>query len=93
MHRLRAKRGTIDARRSGPTPEPAGARIISLAKVTCDGVEVTQAIQNMNHDVPLVARKRTVVRVYLSANTGAPDSRCSMCSRSTPPAERAVAGR
>ena len=55
-----------------PPPEPAGARIISLAKVTCDGVEVTQAIQNMNHDVPLVARKRTVVRVYLSANTGAP---------------------
>ena len=57
-----------------PPPEPAGARIISLAKVTCDGVEVTQAIQNMNHDVPLVARKRTVVRVYLSANTGAPIS-------------------
>ena len=62
------------AMRVGPTPppEPAGARIISLAKLSCDGVEVTQAIQNMNHDVPLVARKRTVVRVYLSANTGAP---------------------
>src|ERR1700752_629175 len=55
-----------------PPPEPAGARIISLAKITCDGIEVTQAIQNMNHDVPLVARKRTIVRVYLSAVTTAP---------------------
>ena len=55
-----------------PPPEPAGARIISLAKITCDGIEVTQAIQNMNHDVPLVAGKRTIVRVYLSAVTTAP---------------------
>lgn len=55
-----------------PPPEPAGARIISLAKLSCDGIEVTQAIQNMSHDVPLVARKRTVARVYLSANVGAP---------------------
>jgi hypothetical protein len=57
-----------------PPPEPAGARIISPAKLSCDGVEVTQAIQNMNHDVPLVARKRTVVRVYLSASASAPVS-------------------
>jgi hypothetical protein len=55
-----------------PPPEPAGARLIFPAKLSCDGVEVTQAIQNMNHDVPLVARKRTVVRVYLSATASAP---------------------
>ena len=34
--------------------------------LTCEGVEVTQVIQNMAHDVPLVAGKTTVVRVYLS---------------------------
>ena len=46
----------------------AGRRARHLAaKLSCDGIEVTQAIQNMNHDVPLVARKRTVVRIYLSA--------------------------
>ena len=60
--------------RVGPTlpREPADARVVSPAKLSCDGVEVTQAIQNMNHDIPLVARKRTVVRVYLSANAAAP---------------------
>jgi hypothetical protein len=31
-----------------------------------DGIEVTQAIQDMAHSVPLVAGKRTVVRMYLS---------------------------
>src|SRR5215211_1358903 len=32
-----------------------------------DGTEVTQAIQDMNHSVTLVASKTTVVRVYLSS--------------------------
>jgi hypothetical protein len=32
----------------------------------CEGIEVTQVVQNMAHDVPLVAGKATVVRVYLS---------------------------
>ena len=32
-----------------------------------DGTEVTQAIQDMNHSVTLVASKNTVVRVYLSS--------------------------
>jgi hypothetical protein len=32
-----------------------------------DGQEVTQAIQDINHTVTLIASKRTVVRVYLSA--------------------------
>jgi len=40
--------------------------------VTCDGVEVTQAIQDMAHSVALVAEKRTVARVYLSAGGAAP---------------------
>ncbi|GLZ14984.1 hypothetical protein Acsp04_52190 [Actinomadura sp. NBRC 104425] len=31
-----------------------------------DAMEVTQAIQDLSHSVPLIARKRTVVRVYLS---------------------------
>src|SRR5262245_45918824 len=68
------ERGTRRHAGGGPTPPASltGAKIISLAKITCDGVEVTQAIQNMNHDVPLVAHKRTIVRVYLSATSSAP---------------------
>lgn len=55
----------------GPTPpiEPAGAGLLVPVKLSCDGVEVTQAIQDMPHSVPLIANKRTVVRVYLSAAT------------------------
>ena len=34
--------------------------------VTLDRIEVTQAIQDLNQGVPLVAGKKTVVRVYLS---------------------------
>ncbi|MEP2781090.1 MAG: hypothetical protein ABJP33_01460 [Pseudoruegeria sp.] len=36
--------------------------------VSALGIEVTQAIQNMNHDVRLIAGKKTVVRVYLKPN-------------------------
>jgi hypothetical protein len=59
---------------AGPVPprEPEGADRLAKVKLTCDGVEVTQAIQNMAHSVPLVARKRTVVRVYLSAAASGP---------------------
>jgi hypothetical protein len=40
---------------------------------TLDGQEVTQAIQDINNTITLVATKRTVVRVYLSApSIGAP---------------------
>lgn len=41
----------------GPHMSQPGARIL--------GFEVTQAIQNMKHDVHLIAGKATVVRVYL----------------------------
>src|SRR5262245_13562732 len=34
------------------------------AAVTFEGLEVTQAIQDMQHTVPLIADKTTVVRVY-----------------------------
>jgi hypothetical protein len=36
-----------------------------------DGIEVTQAIQDLGHSIPLIAGKRTVVRVYLSYYSGA----------------------
>ncbi len=50
----------------GPVPphELEGLKLLSLPKLSCDGVEITQSIQNMAHGVPLVAGKRTVVRVY-----------------------------
>jgi hypothetical protein len=41
-------------------------------KLTLDGFEVTQAIQDMAHTVPLVASKKTIVRVYVSAATAGP---------------------
>lgn len=54
-----------------PPAAPAGPDAGGPILLTCDGVEVTQAIQDMAHAVPLVAQKRTVARVYLSA--GGPD--------------------
>ncbi|MGH8904087.1 MAG: hypothetical protein ACRDYA_21005 [Egibacteraceae bacterium] len=44
-------------------PEPAVA-------VHLDGIEVTQAVQDLAHSVPLIAGKATVVRVYLSLDAG-----------------------
>ena len=63
---------TIGSRGAVPPAEPAAARAISPVKVSSEGVEVTQSIQNMPHDVPLVEGKRTIVRVYLSANAAGP---------------------
>ena len=59
---------------SGPVPprEPAERGVTPPIKVTVDGVEVTQAIQDMAHAVPLVASKTTMVRVYLSAAVAGP---------------------
>jgi hypothetical protein len=42
------------------------------AALTFDGLEVTQAIQDMAHSVPLVAHKATVVRVYLGTQSSTP---------------------
>ena len=38
-----------------------------------DEIEVTQAVQALNHSVPLIARKRTLVRVYLGLPSGTVD--------------------
>jgi hypothetical protein len=53
---------------SGPMlpPVAAGPDTGGPILLTCDGVEVTQAIQDMAHSVPLIAQKRTIARVYLS---------------------------
>lgn len=61
---------------SGPVPprEPAERGVTPPIKVTLDGLEVTQAIQDMAHTVPLVAVKTTMVRAYLSAAVGGPIS-------------------
>ncbi len=52
-----------------------GSEVTSVSNPMCDtttlplqldAIEVTQAIQNLSHSVPLIAGKRTVVRAYLS---------------------------
>ncbi|MEO5823395.1 MAG: hypothetical protein ABIT71_23065, partial [Vicinamibacteraceae bacterium] len=48
-----------------PPADAAGQDAGGPILLTCDGVEVTQAIQDMAHGVPLIAQKRTVARVYL----------------------------
>ncbi len=53
---LRARRNQLKDCEANPT----------LFSVRMEGIEVTQAIQDMQHSVALVARKRTVVRVYLA---------------------------
>jgi hypothetical protein len=40
---------------------------VCFADIRVDGIEVTQAIQSLNHSVPLIALKSTVARVYLSS--------------------------
>jgi hypothetical protein len=51
--------------------EPNDAEItgvdVRFAEIRIDGLEVTQAIQNLNHSVPLIALKSTVARVYISS--------------------------
>lgn len=37
--------------------------------VTIEGIEVTQGVQNLNHDVPLIAGRKTIVRVYFDVQT------------------------
>src|SRR5687767_5664030 len=54
--------------RTVEAPGPPGP----VPQVTLDGIEVVQAVQELNHTVPLVAEKRTVVRVYLSTTGSSP---------------------
>lgn len=53
----------LPERRTRPT---AAAGLASAPSVRVLGIEVTQAIQNMSHDVRLIAGKAAVVRVYLA---------------------------
>ncbi len=62
---------------AGPALPPvrtaaAEAALAGPVSLTMDGLEVTQAIQNMDHKVPLVAAKKTIARVYLSATASGP---------------------
>jgi hypothetical protein len=41
------------------------------ARAVLDGIELTQAVQDVGGSVPLIARKRTFVRVYLGPSSGA----------------------
>lgn len=53
--------GSGGGERAAALPVPP----IRLNLVTLDGIEVTQAVQDIGHSVPLVAGKATIVRVYL----------------------------
>ena len=58
----------------GPA-QPMAAPVLPATgsgSVTLDGLEVTQVIQDMTHSVPLVAGKKTVVRVYLGTPSHTP---------------------
>lgn len=44
----------------------------TTSSVQLDAIEVTQAVQDLAQSVPLLAGKRTVVRVYLSRHAGSP---------------------
>lgn len=47
---------------------------ISFVDLTLEGVEVTQAVQNLNNTVSLVAGRSTMARVYVKTNTDTPVS-------------------
>lgn len=47
-----------------PSPKSKTTLGPSIGEVSLDDIEVTQVVQDMQHSVPLVANKPTVVRVY-----------------------------
>jgi hypothetical protein len=57
----------LETKRAAETRLPA-----KPATVTIDGIEVTQAVQNLAHGVPLIAGKATLVRVYLTMKLNFP---------------------
>lgn len=57
----------MPARPSGGLASAAGP-----SQITGEGIEVTQAVQDMSHTVPLVAGKATIVRVYLGTANNTP---------------------
>jgi hypothetical protein len=60
--------GDTSAEITGVSTVPANT---AATPVQMDGLEVTQSIQDLGHSVPLIAGKRTVVRLYLSNYSGA----------------------
>ena len=62
-------------RRGMPPPKKhrktAALMAHALETVAIEGIEVTQAVQDMEHSVTLIAGKPTVVRVYLGRQAGA----------------------
>ncbi|MFE2124229.1 hypothetical protein ACFW9U_26690 [Rhodococcus aetherivorans] len=64
----------MNTRATRPANDSAGD--VEDAALTVDAIEVTQAIQNPAHDVPLVAGKRTVIRIFVTAQgvLGSPDT-------------------
>jgi len=54
-----------------PTPTPTGTPVTRQVQITA--VEINQAIQDLNNTVPLVAGKKTVVRVHLKVTDGKGD--------------------
>ncbi len=60
--------GDTSAEITWATAVPANT---AATPVQMDGLEVTQSIQDLGHSVPLIAGKRTVVRLYLSNYSGA----------------------
>jgi hypothetical protein len=74
---VKAKR-TVAA---GPLP-PASAEV--------DGVEVTQTIQNLSHQVVLIRGKATVVRIYLQPPTGSKEKLQGEIAVSTAPGAPAL---
>jgi hypothetical protein len=68
----------------------APASAVAQPSVELDGIEVTQAIQDMSQSIPLVAGKATVVRVYLSNYTAASVTVSGVLSVRTSPSAPAV---
>jgi hypothetical protein len=52
-------------------PSMAAAPAGPKPKARLDSIEITQAIQDLSESVPLVARKRSIVRAYLGIQAGA----------------------
>jgi len=54
-----------------PTPTPSPTLMPTpLPDLTITGIEVTQVIQNLANQAPLIANKMTVVRVYIRSDQG-----------------------
>ena len=50
----------------------SGPVLAQAPSASLDWIEVTQAIQDLNNSVPLVAGKKTMIRAYLTLSTGPP---------------------